>query len=116
MDSEVRHERQVLRAFPFLPDDEKWGGTVEIVRRTTSVGDQRPRTYIDLVLRVGSRFLVLPWRGLAEIEAALLSARPIAEEHRAELLGQLARDKDARGVQRPAHGRGQPGRKRFDEE
>lgn len=132
MNDDVKHQREVLQAFPFLAGDEKWGGQIEIVRRVTTVEGNRPRTYIDLVMRVGTRFLVLPWRGLAEIEAALHEACPVAESHRAELLEQLARDKDQRigsgsngsgvgygGPPRHSNGGGrsnQPGRKRYDEE
>lgn len=84
-----RHTRRTLVEFTFCDTDPKWHGKVEVAERTTVGDDAKPRRYIDILLHVGGRYLVLPWLALDAIEQAMREARPEAERHRASLMAEI---------------------------
>jgi hypothetical protein len=77
-------QEEVLHSYTFLEEDARWGGAVEVIRRTMYFEDAPPRTYIDRRLRIGERYLALPRQGDDDLIRAIKeSARPAHEEHQA---------------------------------
>lgn len=80
------HDRTVLSAHRFLTDDPKWSGAVEVVLRVSTY-DGEPRVYVDVVLRVGTKFITLPIKALRS--KALQGAVDAAFDEEEELNRQL---------------------------
>jgi hypothetical protein len=91
------HERKPLHVFPFLEGNDRFGGQVEVVHRTTSYEDGNTRRFIDLTLKIGERFLNLPIRQLDDVIAQLLKARDVASEELQKLLAEQPREQRTRG-------------------
>lgn len=75
-------QEEILAKFPFLPDDPKWGGQVEVVKRHLTFADGNKKTFTDFRLHVGQRWLVLPRRGIDDIQDALAGAQDFLTETR----------------------------------
>ncbi len=65
----------ILQSFEFLENSERWRGASEIVQRDVTFLDGNTRRYIDIRLRIGTRWLTLPRRGLEEIIQTLVEAK-----------------------------------------
>lgn len=73
---------KVLESVRFLEDDQKWNGAVEKVQRTFLFENGESKTYVDVRIRIGTRWLVLPRHGLDEVAGAIQSAKGISSVHR----------------------------------
>lgn len=77
-------QEEILHSYPFLEGDPRWGGAVEVVRRTMHYENAPSRTYIDRRLKIGERYLALPRHGDEDIIRAIqTSAGPASEAHAA---------------------------------
>lgn len=75
--SQVRKE-EVAAEFPFCKGVPRNEGVVEVLRREVP-HDRGPKTYIDVRVWVGERYLFLPRRALKEIIISLQQAEAAAE-------------------------------------
>lgn len=98
----MAHERKVLESFPFLETNSRWSGSVDVVHRTSTFEDSgNKREFIDLVLKVGERFINLPIKDLGKVIEQLQAAQPIAEEKLRALVSSQPRPRpDQRGDRR----------------
>lgn len=74
------HERAVLSAIPFAEGDRRGAGQVEVIHRTTTFDDGNQRTFIDLQIHIGERFLVVPVKHIEELISALRTGAERATE------------------------------------
>lgn len=79
----------VIARFPFLVDQPRWKGAVEVVEREEQTEGEEPRFFSDVRLCFGSRTVHLPRRGLAEILEALRLAVDSSRKHYTELTTRL---------------------------
>lgn len=71
MDPKACSIETVLHSTTFLEENDKWRGAAEIVQRDVTFPEGNTKRFVDVRLRVGNRWLVLPRGGLQEIVQAL---------------------------------------------
>lgn len=74
------YEVEVLDSFAFESRDTKKSGTVEVVAKKVSYDDGTRKTFIERRLRIGERFVALPYDSLASLQEALGFGYARAEE------------------------------------
>lgn len=110
----MAHDRKVLERFPFLENNSRWAGAVEVVHRTSTFEDSgNSRQFIDLSLKIGDRFMNLPIKDLDDVIKALQAARPLASEKLQALLASQPRTErpQGRGDNRGGRGDGRQDRR-----
>lgn len=90
----------LLESIPFLEDDPKWGGAVERVQRNLTFPNGEARKFVDVRIRVGTRWLILPRNGLDEIISAITAIKGSASFHRAVSVEETPEKKDFRASPR----------------
>jgi hypothetical protein len=72
MDATEKTE-EVIKEVPFLSDNDKWGGRVQVIRVTVPQSDGTSRVFINkrLMFNSNKRYINLPRNGVEEVVKAI---------------------------------------------
>ena len=96
-------KEEILKEVPFLADNEKWGGTVQVIRVTAPQVDGTSRVFINkrLMFTGNSRYINLPRNGVEELVAAIMTATQVEREAHEEVIAQLNTRSNRSGEKQP---------------
>ena len=82
---------QVISETPFLSDNDKWGGKVQVIRVTVPQGDGTSRVFINkrLVYNASQRYTNLPRNGIEELVSAIVAATQAEREAHETLITEI---------------------------
>ena len=93
-------KEEVIKEVPFLPDNEKWGGKVQILRVTVPQVDGTTRVFINkrLMFSGNQRYMNLPRNGTEDIVKAIEEASVFERTAHEALLAEINATPSRRGI------------------